>query len=209
MTTTKIASRQDIMSHLTSSALVEHTHSHTHPLFKSQRSCPRALYLLSRMALLIDEIPTQLQGHNIGSPSWLGEKLAPFYFPCFFFSRRVIYDSTGECISPTHWNGPHLKGPSPHKGQTQMGQTGEAGTTGDLAHVFELTWYPRIDTQRKYSWSHPGPTTALISSQLRCVRLWDWESNDARCTREDILEAWCWAMFLQSAEGRHPDMKRL
>lgn len=47
-----------------------HTHIFPHPLFKSQRSCLCTLYLLSRVALLIDEIPTQLQGHNIASPSW-------------------------------------------------------------------------------------------------------------------------------------------
>lgn len=52
-------------------------------LFNSQRSCLRALYLLSRMALLIDEVPIQLQGHNIAAPSWLGEKLASFFRPFF------------------------------------------------------------------------------------------------------------------------------
>lgn len=114
----------------------------------------------------------------------------------FFFStplsRRVIYDSIGEYISPAHWNSPHFKSPSPHKEQTQMGQTGGSGTPSHGVHlqrsllIFELTWYPHIDTQTKYSRSHCGPTTALISSQLSLVKLGDRESNDAGCMREDV-----------------------
>lgn len=89
--------------------------SHTHPLFKSQRSCLRALYLLSRMALLIDEIPTQLQGHNIASPSLLVEKLASSFFPCFFPEGWYMTVLENASNTPTDWDSPHFKGPSPHK----------------------------------------------------------------------------------------------
>lgn len=109
------------------------THSksctHTHPLFKSQRSCLRALYLLSRMALLIDEIPIQLQGHNIAFLSWLGEKLASFFFPCFFppLYHEGWYMTALENTSHQHTRGVLTLKPHHHWGQAQTGQTGRVG----------------------------------------------------------------------------------
>lgn len=150
------------------------THSksctHTHPLFKSQRSCLRALYLLSRMALLIDEIPTQLQGHNIAFLSWLGEKLASFFFPCFFspLDHEGWYMTALENTSHQHTRGVLTLKVHHHYGQAQTGQTGGVGafftwcqSTEGFAPVFEQTRESHIDAQTKYSWNHHGTKNSI------------------------------------------------
>lgn len=88
-------------------------------------------------------------------------------FPLAFFSippsGRVIYDNVGGYISPTRRGALHSESPSPYKGQTQTGQTGEAGTSFSMVSIYgrslsaeyELTWHTHT-----HIYTHGGQNAA-------------------------------------------------